>query len=127
MRQFPAQRPFAAAAEAAITRARQTLMNMAYFTARDSQPAEYCRRAVIEADIYVGIIGLRYGSPVIDRPHLSYTELEFEVATERGIPRLIFLLDETAELPLPAIHIIDTQYAARQEAFRRRLQDIGLT
>ncbi len=127
VRQFPRERSFVAAAEAAVTQARGTAADMAYFTARDSQPAEYCMHEVSEADVYVGIIGLRYGSPVRDRPELSYTEFEFEVATERGIPRLIFLLDEAAELPLPAAHLIDVQYGARQAEFRRRLQDAGLT
>jgi signal transduction histidine kinase len=100
---------------------------MEYFTARDSQPAEYCRRTVVGSDIYVGIVGLRYGSPVADRPDLSYTELEFAVATDQGLPRLIFLLDESAELPLPATQIVDLQYGARQMEFRRRLRESGLT
>src|SRR5205807_2678831 len=95
---------------------------------RDSQPAEYCRRAVAEVDVYVGVIGLRYGSPVRDRPDVSYTELEFEAATEREIPRLVLLLDETAEqLPIPPVHLFDHEYGARQADFRRRLQDAGLT
>jgi tetratricopeptide (TPR) repeat protein len=127
VRQFPRSRTFVGAAEAAVARADGRPTDMAYFTARDFQPAEYCRREVAGADVYVGIIGLRYGSPVRDQPELSYTELEFEVATEREIPRLILLLDETAELPLPANQLIDLEYGARQADFRRRLQETGLT
>jgi predicted ATPase len=126
VRQFPRDRSFVVAAEAAVIRANGTPTDMAYFTARDTQAADYCRRAVSAADVYVGIVGLRYGSPVQDRPELSYTELEFEIASELKIPRLVFLLDETAELPLPANQILDVQYGARQAKFRQRLLDIGL-
>jgi hypothetical protein len=127
LRTFPRERSFIAAAESAVIRAGGTPADMEYFSGRDSQPAEYCRQEVASADVYVGIVGLRYGSPVTDRPDLSYTELEFETATDRGLPRLIFLLDETAELPIPANHLIDLEHGTPQLDFRRRLEGAGLT
>ena len=59
---------------------------------------------------------------------MSYTELEFDIAAEAGLDRLVFLLDTDAEeLGIPASALIDREFGARQDAFRRRVQDSGLT
>jgi hypothetical protein len=125
---FPAGRSFVAAAEASISRAGDAVTDMAYFETRDDKPASYSQAQVRNSDVWVGLIGLRYGSSVRDRPEVSYTELEFEAATEAGLPRLVFLLDEDAALPIPATMLLDADpdRQARQRAFRVRLRDAGI-
>ena len=127
LRRYPLERSFIAAAEQAVIRVGGTVLDMAYFTVRDDRPADYSRQQVSRADVYVGIIGFRYGSLVQDDPERSYTELELQAATDLGLPRLVFLLDEDAVLPLPQSYLSDPRYAKRQRAFRKRILGTGIT
>ena len=129
LREFPAARSFVAAAEAAVNRAGDAVTDMAYFAARDNKPAEYCQARVRGCDVYVGLLGLRYGTPVRDQPEVSYTELEFGTAAEAGLPQLIFLLDEDAAVPIPPGRLLDADpdRQTRQRAFRAKVLDSGIT
>jgi hypothetical protein len=48
--------------------------------------------AVENSDVFVGVIGVRYGGCPPGRK-CSYTEREYRHARSKGIPRLMFLID----------------------------------
>ena len=127
LREFPAGASYMAAVERAVSACGHVVVDMADFPAADQVPAQLCRERVRSCDVYVGILGTRYGSPVRDEPGMSYTELEFDAATQAGLDRLVFVLDtETVVAGIPPSRLIDHEHGARQEAFRRRVQDSGL-
>jgi tetratricopeptide (TPR) repeat protein len=127
LRNFPVgKKSYVAEAERAISAAGYVIVDMADFPAADQPAAELCAELVRGCEVYVGVLGTRYGSPVRDKPEVSYTELEFDTATAAGIPRLVFLLDTTAaDVGIPLAELIDHNFGALQEAFRRKVQDSG--
>ena len=74
---------------------------MEHLGARSAEKVQECLSLVDEAEVYVGIFANRYGS-VPDGHAVSYTELEYDRAVERGIPRLIFMGtdDPGGEIPI---------------------------
>ena len=127
LRDFPRGTSYVAAVERAISAAGHIIVNMADFPAADHPAADLCAGRVRGCDVYVGVLGTRYGSPVRDRPEMSYTELEFDTATQAGMDRLVFMLDMDAEaIAIPLSEIIDLEFGSRQGAFRRRIQESGL-
>jgi hypothetical protein len=102
MARFPEARSFVQATLDAVIRAAMTPVDMRYFAARDGTPADYCRRRVSECDIYVAVIGFRHGT-LGPGEAISYTDMEFRAARDAELPRLVFLLEETARPPAPVL------------------------
>src|SRR5215510_2396524 len=76
MSEYPAGRSFVQAAMDAVGRSAMVPIDMRYFSAREGQPAEYCRQRVRECDIFVLLVGFRYGA-MVPNEAVSYIELEF--------------------------------------------------
>jgi len=89
---------FRKAAIAAVWRLGHFPAAMEGYVAESIAPAEKCLRDVASSDLYIGIFAHRYGY-VPDGAARSITEMEYRKAHERGIPTLIFLLDEGVPWP----------------------------
>ena len=119
---YPASQSYLAAAKGACNRNDYISDDMSQWSSGVLLPAEMCRERVRGCDVYIGIIGFSYGSPVRDEPGLSYTELEYEEASRCGLPVLVFLLANDGDMRL-GLARGNPEHSARQEAFRQRLID----
>jgi Domain of unknown function (DUF4062) len=95
---------------------------MEHLPASDKEANSASLRLVDEADIYVGVFAYRYGY-VPRASQISITEMEYNRAVHRGIPRLIFIIDGNQTLADFKIRDIDVEENARKLAnFKARLQ-----
>ena len=68
-------------------------VGMEDFGAQSKDPMDTCLEAVSNCDIFVAILGPRYGSK--SKSGISISELEFDHAREKGLHRLLFLTTES--------------------------------
>ena len=73
------------AAVEAILKSGHIPAGMELFTAGDESQLETIYRWIDSSDIYMLILGARYGS-IEPKSALSYTELEYDYAIDKGIP-----------------------------------------
>ena len=71
---------------------------MELFPASDDDKWELIKQVIEDADYYVLLIGARYGSVDSDSG-LSYTEMEYDYAVQRGKPVLAFLHAHPDDVP----------------------------
>lgn len=93
---------------------------MEQFGARKSNPLATCISEVEQSDIYVGIIGMRYGS---EEPNSgkSYSQLEYEKAIEQNKEILIYLIDEESSAVTP--NLIQFDKIQKLNNFKAILKD----
>ena len=70
---------------------------MEAFVAANEEQFEIIKKVIDLCDYYVLIIGGRYGS-VSKQSGISYTEMEYDYAIEKGLPILVFAIDEKIKL-----------------------------
>jgi hypothetical protein len=119
---FPRNGSFLAAAKEAVIDSGHLPVEMSSFVAGSAPTALACEDAVRKSDVYLGILGHRYGTLLPDRD-ISYTELEYECAVLNEIPQIMFLLSLTA--PVPPDTFYDSGSGYRQEQFRAMAQGAG--
>lgn len=109
-----------AAVEAILT-AGHIPAGMELFTAGDRSQMEVIRRWIDESDVFLLILGGRYGSLEAGSGK-SYTHLEYEYATEKGKPLFAVVINENAleeRVKSAGTKVIEIENAARLREFRQ--------
>ena len=70
---------------------------MEAFVATNDEQFNVIKQVIDLCDYYVLIIGARYGS-INETTGLSYTEMEYDYAVSKGIPVLVFSLDDSIDV-----------------------------
>jgi len=109
---------------------RHDVIGMEDYVATDAYPLHKCLADVAGCDVYVGLVGWRYGYvPDRDNPaRQSITELEYRQAGESGLPRLLFLADKNASWPdeFRDANTGEAENGQRIAAFRAELENAKL-
>lgn len=94
----------------ALHRLKTIVHGMEYFGSKPRSPKVECLNAVQSCKVYIGIFAMRYGS-IDEETGKSMTHLEYEEASQIGLPMLIYLLDEEKQPVLPKY--VDTGQSAK--------------
>jgi len=91
---------------------------MELFPASDDTQWELIKHVIEESDYYIVIVAGRYGS--VGPDGISYTEMEYDYAVEKGIPVLGFVRDRIGEV---ASHYVEQTESGRNmlETFRQKV------
>lgn len=107
----------------AIGKAGHVPEGMELFPASSQKQLDFIKRVIDRCDYYVVIVGGRYGS--LADENVSYTEQEYNYASERGLSTLAFLHRHTDNL---AVKKVDTEpsHVEMLAAFREKLQQSAM-
>src|ERR1022692_1332427 len=90
---------------------------MEHLPASDDDAIRESLRMVDDADVYLGILAYRYG--YVPKGHaISITEMEYNRASERGIPRLMFVMHKDHPIRIEDVEM--GKGAEKLKAFKER-------
>jgi hypothetical protein len=90
------------------------------YKANEGDLVESCLEDVGACELYIGILGLRYGF-VPPGQELSITHLEYEQAKAKGLQRLVFLKDESAISVTASDYKLKEHPVEKIEGFRKQV------
>lgn len=100
---------------------------MENFVATDDEQFSVIKKVIDLCDYYILILGKRYGS-VNETTGISYTEMEYNYAIDKGIPVLVFVLDDSVEVEDDKIEKDDIKKGKlaefKSKAMRNRLASV---
>lgn len=103
----------------ALTRLGVEVRGMESFGARPDPPKDVCLAEVRDCDVYIGILGTRYGS-IDPETGKSMTHLEYEEALEHNLDIRIYIPDPDRQIA--ARYVDDSELAVRLGEFKRLLR-----
>lgn len=112
--------PYREGAQRVLIRLEQTIKGMEYFGSSPNRPLDVCLSSVRECKIYVGIIGMRYGS-VDSATGKSFTQLEYEEAVRNNIPTLMYIISD--DCPVLSKYVDTDERAEKLAAFKSLLRE----
>lgn len=92
--------PYREAVETVLTGMEHIPLGMEYFVSSPDSPIDVCLATVRRSQLYIVIVGMRYGS-IEEGSGKSFTELEYDEAVKNKIPVLAFIIDEEQCAILP--------------------------
>jgi len=95
------------------------IRGMEVFGARTQKPLDTCLEEVSTSEVFIGIIGMRYGS-VEEESGKSFVELEYESAIKNGLEILIYIIDEK-NANIPPINV-ECENIEKLKSFKKRLK-----
>jgi len=112
---------YVAHAKEAVEKFQYACFEMGTFNAQSVTPQDFDARQVKDCDVYIAILGMRYGT--IFSEGISHTEHEYNTAYEQNKKIYVFILDENSidhNIPINMLNSGETH--KNQEDFKNKVK-----